>query len=90
MIESMADEPSRSHQPIVFETGGPVGAAGGSTVSDLAADSADGCLIRVYSETQSSRRDTCEWPLITGLFVFEPSADSAKSNQPAHATATQS
>ena len=53
---------SQSHQPIVFETGGPSGSGGGSTVSDLAADSADGCLIRVYFETAlSSARAWSIW-----------------------------
>jgi hypothetical protein len=46
-----AEVVSESHQPIVFETGVPNGSGGGSTVSDVAADSADGCLIRVYSES---------------------------------------
>ena len=36
---------------IVFETGRPSGGGGGSKVSDVAAYSADGCLIRVILET---------------------------------------
>ena len=39
---------------IVFETGGHSGSGGGSPVSDVAADSADECLIRVYFETAFS------------------------------------
>jgi hypothetical protein len=60
-MTEVASGSSQSHQPIVFETGGPVGAAGGSTVSDLAADSADGCLIRVCFET-SRRSGPCREP----------------------------
>ena len=45
------EERGQSHQPIVFETGGPSGSGGGSKVSDVAAYSADGCLIRVCFKT---------------------------------------
>ena len=46
----------------VFETGGPSGSGGGSKVSDVAAYSADGCLIRVYFETAfSSARAWSIW-----------------------------
>jgi hypothetical protein len=50
----LTNEPSPSHQPIVYETGVPSGSGGGSKVSELAAYSADGCLIRVYSKTAFS------------------------------------
>ena len=49
---------SQSHQPNVFETGGPSGSGGGSKVSDVAAYSADGCLIRVCFKTRVSAPQT--------------------------------